>query len=1010
MLRTISLLVYSILVYQASAQSIVHELLDASRGLSSSECISLAQDFEAHLWVGTTAGISRYNGYTFENFSYANDTERFGKVNVICEDAQHVLWIGTDNGLFIKTQEGVFHKLAGSDSTAQGVNDILFLTNGKILLASEIGPLLFSSRKLLLDAGIKKHALSSFKIAAWESHQFEHNRIDHLSLGADSSIYLSGPYVIYKYHHQSFEQVFEDNAMSSVIMSLCAVNSDRFYFYSGSTGLFRGVGKEITRMPLHDYYHPDATPKGKSAWMLIPIGVIEFYPDSETIRTELDLVSQGILWTSDFLVDHQGDYWLAAHDGLMKIKRSPFKKIPVAIQSYDAEIYAAHESDDGTFLLGSNRGLILEKKANEVSPRYTVVDKAEVFAIHEETPGDLWFATGYQGIVHRVKSKAELFTEKEGLRNNSNNAFFKTSDQRLFVTGDKGATQIIYSPADGKVSFKNFPVKAVNSQYATLFSMIESPDKTLWFAGQEGIFRLKDDSLINYLLDKKHSVVADMKMSSDGTVWVAVSGEGIWRAEFDKNGDLKIKEKFDQRRGMATEIFNRLLIDRNGNVWVSHFLGITVIRKDKKILNYDQHDGWPFKNYNNLFLYQDREQTVWAGCSKGLARFNADALLADSDKPQIFLSASVPSPGHPEESKVIPKNTKLELASDERELTFNYYAIDFPNQEGLRYAYKLGNAEWSDVGLTRSLAFNHLAPGEYTFRVKAFNNKGVTSDEVSMQVLVRGPFWRTPGFIVATLVVLVIVTTLLVRRREKMIFSKEQQKKAREIEMISLHRDLAHSRLIALRSQMNPHFIFNALNSIQQFVLQGNVDEASRYLGVFSLLHREILNTSDENFISLQREIDMLGMYIQLEQLRFDESFSHSIHLDDEIDPEEVEIPPMLIQPFVENAIWHGLMPKAGPKRVEIAFDLIANGDVLVCRIKDNGIGREASAQMKVVNGSLKNHKPKGLKLISDRVGMLQQRYQTPFTLEIADQVEENQVTGTVVTITLSLTSHKKNV
>jgi len=379
-------------------------------------------------------------------------------------------------------------------------------------------------------------------------------------------------------------------------------------------------------------------------------------------------------------------------------------------------------------------------------------------------------------------------------------------------------------------------------------------------------------------------------------------------------------------------------------------------------------------------------------------------MLANSEKPRIFLSAAIPSPNHPDETRTIPKDRKLELPYNERELTFNYYAIDFPNQDGLRYAYKLGNSEWTDLGSTRSLALNHLSPGEYDFSVRALNSKGAASDEVSMHIDVRSPFWRTPVFIVTVLVLLVITSSMLVRRREKMIHAKEQQKKAHEIEMISLHRDLANSRLIALRSQMNPHFIFNALNSIQQFVLQGNVDEASRYLTLFSLLHREILNTSDESFITLQREVDMLRMYIQLEQLRFDERFTYAITLEEEIDAEEIRIPPMLIQPFVENAIWHGLMPKEGSKRVEIDFKLGPTDDSLICTVHDNGIGREASARMKIANGNLANHQPKGIKLIVDRIQMLRQRYQLPFEMQVSDKVDgEGTVSGTVVTIALAL-------
>lgn len=138
----------------------------------------------------------------------------------------------------------------------------------------------------------------------------------------------------------------------------------------------------------------------------------------------------------------------------------------------------------------------------------------------------------------------------------------------------------------------------------------------------------------------------------------------------------------------------------------------------------------------------------------------------------------------------------------------------------------------------------------------------------------------------------------------------EQQTREKEVEVLKLNKDLATSQLTALRAQMNPHFIFNALNSIQQYILTGNVDQANKYLSKFSRLQRDVLNNSDQNFISLEKEIEMLNLYLELEQLRFNENFEYHIIVSEDIDSTELLIPPMILQPFVENAIWHGLMSK----------------------------------------------------------------------------------------------------
>ncbi len=229
----------------------------------------------------------------------------------------------------------------------------------------------------------------------------------------------------------------------------------------------------------------------------------------------------------------------------------------------------------------------------------------------------------------------------------------------------------------------------------------------------------------------------------------------------------------------------------------------------------------------------------------------------------------------------------------------------------------------------------------------------------------------------------------------------EQQTREKEVEVFKLNKDLATSQLTALRAQMNPHFIFNALNSVQQYILTGDVDQANKYLSKFSRLQREVLNHCDQNFISLDKEIEMLNLYLELEQLRFNENFEYYINLTDDIDSSEIKIPPMILQPFVENAIWHGLMPKQGLRQVSISFTL-SSYNYLQCTIKDNGIGREAAAKVKEQSGNTANHKSKGLGLVYERLKLLEQQYQQPFTVAINDLTAPNgNVQGTQVILTL---------
>jgi two-component system, LytTR family, sensor kinase len=240
-----------------------------------------------------------------------------------------------------------------------------------------------------------------------------------------------------------------------------------------------------------------------------------------------------------------------------------------------------------------------------------------------------------------------------------------------------------------------------------------------------------------------------------------------------------------------------------------------------------------------------------------------------------------------------------------------------------------------------------------------------------------------------------IIASLCADKMEKI--KAEEQTHEKEMEVLKLNKDLATSQLTTLRAQMNPHFIFNALNSVQQYILKGDISEANRYLSKFSRLQRQVLNHSSQDFIPLETELEILNLYVELERLRFEGGFTYKISVCSDIDADEIKIPPMIVQPFVENAIWHGLMPKQGERNLEIIFSL-PDDDVLQCTVKDNGIGREAAAKIK--SSTQLQHTSKGLSLVYDRLAILRQQYGQVFDAQIHDlTASEGQPAGTEVTL-----------
>ena len=204
----------------------------------------------------------------------------------------------------------------------------------------------------------------------------------------------------------------------------------------------------------------------------------------------------------------------------------------------------------------------------------------------------------------------------------------------------------------------------------------------------------------------------------------------------------------------------------------------------------------------------------------------------------------------------------------------------------------------------------------------------------------------------------------------------------------------------ALRSQMNPHFIFNSLNSINRFILQNNKAQASEYLTKFSRLVRLILQNSQAALITLESELESLQLYLELEAVRFDHHFEFNIKVDDELDADIIKVPPLIIQPYTENAIWHGLMHKEEKGKLEI--ELFQHDNMLCCKITDDGIGRKKATELKSKSAS--THKSMGMQITASRIEMLQQKKQLDASIKITDLVlADGSAGGTEVIIKIPL-------
>ena len=343
---------------------------------------------------------------------------------------------------------------------------------------------------------------------------------------------------------------------------------------------------------------------------------------------------------------------------------------------------------------------------------------------------------------------------------------------------------------------------------------------------------------------------------------------------------------------------------------------------------------------------------------------------------------------------------KIILKYNQNAVTIFFDVNDFGDEKGIQFAWKIEGYtnDWVvmpsiNYDSSQAAFLQDLKPGKYKFQVKVRVGNGEWRKQIAeMEIVVKPAFWQTWWFWLLVLMAIGILIFLIVKLRVRAVRKQERIKAAHEKQLLELEAK-------ALRVQMNPHFIFNCLNSIKSLIQEKQTEKGVTYLTTFSKLIRTLFNNADKKDISLFDEIETCKLYLQLEAMRFDTKFSYAVNVDKNLDLKSVQVPALIIQPFIENAIWHGIVPKGEGGHVELSVMQKENSVEIV--IDDNGIGREASRQNKSVSGL--THNSKGVNLTQSRLELDNLLRQRKAKLEMIDKKDENGVAaGTKIIITIS--------
>jgi ligand-binding sensor domain-containing protein len=532
---------------------------------------------------------------------------------------------------------------------------------------------------------------------------------------------------------------------------------------------------------------------------------------------------------------------------------------------------------------------------------------------------------------------------------------------------EKDSSELLVSASSGVYRFDLRRFRITDTLWRERSTTLYYRRDTLYIGTLNGLYILAPHRSAYFpgktipFLQKRISAIVE---SPDHTLWIASYDAGVigWK-------DGRIIAGLGKRNGLTSDICRTMLLKDN-ILWIGTDKGLNKVRLDDPrypVTQYTSKDGLGADIINTI--YADGSM-IYVGTPAGLSYFD-QAKVNLSEGCRLYLLA-IQNGGRDR----LADSAQLVIPYQDKQLHLEFAGISYRSVGSILYQYRLIGL---DTGWRQTkesfLDYPTLPSGKYTLQLRAINKFGISSALLSVPFEVLTPFWQTSWFDALVVIGFLALTYFFVSLRIKQIRRQESERK-------NLNQRLTEMEHIALQAQMNPHFIFNCLNSIQQYIFNQDSLEANKYLTGFARLIRSTLHNSSRPFITLAAEIDYLSTYLSLEKLRFKEKMDYRIEVDPVIDIQQYLIPPMLIQPFVENAMRHGLRHKTDGKGYIYIGIVLASGKMVVT-VEDNGIGRRKAATYKTREHI--EYQSRGMSLTADRIRLMNVKYKNGIRIDVTD-------------------------
>jgi two-component sensor histidine kinase len=919
-------------------------------GLAGSTVYDLCQDKEGFIWFATDAGVSRFDGTHFKNFTL-DDGLPSNEILRVFSDTKGRIWMAP----FKKT---ICYYYKGRIHTQE--NDTL---------------------------------LSQVKLSEFTSWFAEDNRGDIMIQAGEKLAYLKNAGGL-DFHVTNFylkdaasvtDYVGGEGFLVATLDTIFYVKDGKFSFFFDHQPLDLKENLTITFADLKSW----SFEKKLGIVNLDIKGLKLRFVNTDNGSWEMDTVTMKYIYlhlpgktVTHVIRDDENNIWFATlGHGVFKLVSKIFLNYRFE-NSQEPEIYSI-EKWNNTIVAGST-----------FSSLYTIKDSGITYNKLDQHLENKWLYNIKRNRIYCLKktSRGQLLIGQDALLMSLSQdakpvitwipaikSLYEINDSIILVGGKNHA--ITVRPSD---------LKHLDTIWYERSTAVYYTNNEYYIGTTDGCFVVQKDKSsqsLGKLVPVLNSHISQIVGGTDNIIWIATYGKGVIGIK-----DKKQVVHITTQEGLSSNICRTLTIKDN-TLWVGTDKGLNKIDisqpGDPAITTYTTADGLASNIVNAVFADGNE---IYIGSPSGLTYFDKSKVAVNSKSRLKILSVRIGN-------KVMPVDSAYTISYKENSIKLDFTCISFRSEGDIIYKYRLKGLtnDWDSTRST-SLEYASLPSGTFEFEIIAINKFGLQSNMETIRFVVNPPLWKTVWFRILAIAIIVGLAWLIVMMQFNRFKKKEREKS-------NIRQQLNELEQKALRAQMNPHFIFNCLSSIQSFIITKDFETTNNYLTEFARLIRQTLDNSEKTSISIENEVRYLSSYIDIERMRYGHSFDYTIEVSPEVKQDFTYIPNMILQPYVENCIRHGLRHNEMQGLIQIKFRQTESE--LTCIVEDNGIGRKKAAEYK--SRIRIEYQSRGMKLTEERINLLNKNQDEKIKIEVVDlEHPDGEAGGTKVIIHFPTTILKK--